>query len=124
MADLTAPDSAVITINPLLKKLKPGIQSQPEVSAPEIAFAISNIFANKLSPVQTAILLYNLSITELDERPDVLAACAVAMRAAAVPVDAQRLRNAVQARNAAVNGYKGGLVWYEPDAKTQLRGSR
>lgn len=103
-----------MNIAPLLRSLRPPQLTTPTTTAEEIAFAVSNIFSNQLSPVQTAVLLYNLSITDLERRPDVLAACAEAMRAAAVPVDTTKLIDVVKERNAGINEYQGGLVWYDP----------
>ena len=99
-----------VSINPLLKALRPSEVSMPEVTAEEIALAVSNIFVNKLSPVQSALLLYNLSITGLEQRPDVLARCATAMRAAASELDVQALEEVMRRKNLSSGDYRGGLV--------------
>lgn len=104
-----------ISINSLLKSFRPTQITPPSNITPdEIAFAFSNIFNNQLSPVQTALLLYILSLTGLEQRPDVLAKCANAMRSAAEPVDIEELRKAVDARAVKMGSYQGGLVWYAP----------
>ena len=103
--------SSPITINPLLKALRPTDVKVPEAVAAEIASALSRIFTNQLSPVQAALLLYNLSITGLEQRPDVLAQCASVMRAAAETVNTERLQQVVQGRGRRRGGYNGGLVW-------------
>jgi len=82
----------------------------PEITAEEIALAVSNIFVNKLSPVQSALLLYNLSLTGLEQRPDVLARCATAMRAAASELDFQALEEVIRSKNLRSGNYQGGLV--------------
>ena len=104
-----------VSINTLLKSLRPTEITPPtNITADEIAFAVSNIFSNQLSPVQTALLLYTLSLTGLEHRPDVLAKCANAMRAAAEPVDIAGLKKAVEEKGIWMGGYQGGLVWYAP----------
>jgi len=100
-----------VSIHPLLKSLRPTNVEAPRATPEEIAFAISNIFTNQLSPVQTALLLYNLSLTGLEQRPDVLAQCAHAMRAAAVPVDIPQLKEVIARRDRRIGNYDGGLVW-------------
>ena len=76
----------------------------------EIAQVIAKVFANEVSPVQVALLLYSLSITGLEQDPEVLAECATVMRAAAENVDKDVLRRAIHERSAGVNAYEGGLV--------------
>jgi len=110
MADPVRPIPEPVSINPLLRALRPVEVSSPDVTAEEIALAVSNIFVNKLSPVQSALLLYNLSITGLEQRPDVLAKCATAMRAAASELDLKVLKEAITKKRLASGTYKGGLV--------------
>ena len=100
-----------ITINPLLKALRPTDVQVPAADAVDIAAAISRIFTNQLSPVQAALLLYNLSITGLEQQPDVLAQCASVMRAAAEPVAVEQLQQVVKQCGRRRGGYNGGLVW-------------
>ncbi|KAJ9647811.1 anthranilate phosphoribosyltransferase [Coniosporium tulheliwenetii] len=83
--------------NPLLKRLWPQPASE-DVSASEIAFAISHIFTNSLTDVQTGALLTALHFTGRDRQADVIAKCAEAMRDAAAPVDEQSLREVVKRR--------------------------
>jgi anthranilate phosphoribosyltransferase len=101
---------STITINPLLKALRPTDVQVPAANAAEIASGVSKIFTNQLSPVQAALLLYNLSITGLEQRPDVLAQCASVMRSAAEPVAIDQLQQVVQQRGRRRGGYNGGLV--------------
>lgn len=110
MVDASVVKTEPVSINPLLKALRPPDVSIPDVTAEEIALAVSNIFVNKLSPVQSALLLYNLSITGLEQRPDVLAQCATAMRAAASELDSQELERVIRKKNLASGNYHGGLV--------------
>lgn len=100
-----------MSISNLLKSLRPTNVTAPDATPQEIALAISSIFTNQLSPVQIALLLYNLSLTGLEQQPDVLAQCANAMRAAAVPVDITQLKDVIEERRIRIGGYKGGLVW-------------
>ncbi|KAK4999098.1 anthranilate phosphoribosyltransferase [Elasticomyces elasticus] len=80
------------------------------ISAAEIALDLSHIFRNEVSPVQAGILLYALHLTKLDRDPDVLAACASAMRDVAAQVDQNVLYRVVNQRGKAKGGYGGGLV--------------
>ena len=97
---------APINIRPLLQR----VQSDEPVSPDDIAYAISRIFTNQVSPAQTAVLLSDLATTGLDHRPDVLAECASAMRKAAEPVNVQSLRSLMTQRHLRLGGYYGGLV--------------
>ena len=97
------------SISPLLKRLWPSPAKQ-NVTADEIAEAVSYIFKDKLSPVQAGALLTCLHFTEWDIRPDVLARCAAAMRAAAFPTDKKELDHIVRSRGRSEGGYEGGFV--------------
>ncbi|KAJ9668532.1 anthranilate phosphoribosyltransferase [Coniosporium apollinis] len=97
-----------LTITPLLKRLWPQPASE-DVSASEIAFAISHIFTNSLTDVQTGALLTALHFTGRDRQADVIAKCAEAMRDAAAPVDEQSLREVVKRRGKKEGSYRGGL---------------
>ncbi|KAF1817100.1 hypothetical protein P152DRAFT_426676 [Eremomyces bilateralis CBS 781.70] len=102
--------SEVISITPLLKRLWPSPSNQ-SVSASEIAFALSHIFTNSLSPVQTGALLTALHFTGEDRKPAVLSACAAEMRGASTVPDATLLRECVAKNGAKLKrgGYRGGL---------------
>ncbi|KAI9840524.1 MAG: anthranilate phosphoribosyltransferase [Thelocarpon superellum] len=97
-----------ISITPLLKRLWPKSQP-PHVTADEIALAVSHIFSDQLSLVQTGALLTALHFAEWDLQADVIAKCAQAMRAAAVPVDLEALDEMVRERRRERGGYRGGL---------------
>jgi anthranilate phosphoribosyltransferase len=99
----------IISITPLLKRLWPS-PGASNVTADEIALAISHIFTDQLSPVQTGALLTCLHFTGWDRRPDVIAKCAEVMRAAASKVDSEGLAKVVKARGKSEGNYEGGLV--------------
>jgi anthranilate phosphoribosyltransferase len=107
MAETTQSNQILITS--LLKRLWPN-PTKENVTATEIADAISHIFTNSLSPVQTGALLTALHFTGLDRQPDVLAQCAQAMRHAAAKVDEEQLRELVRKRGRREGNYHGGLV--------------
>lgn len=98
-----------ISITPLLRRLWPEPGSN-NVTAEEIALAISHIFTDELSPVQTGALLTCLHFTGWDRRADVIAKCAEAMRAAASQIDRLALAKVVESRGRPEGEYKGGLV--------------
>jgi anthranilate phosphoribosyltransferase len=98
-----------ISITPLLRRLWPS-PSETNVTAEEIALAISLIFTDQLSPVQTGALLTCLHFTGWDRRADVIAKCAEAMRGAASQIDRDILAKVVEARGRPEGEYKGGLV--------------
>lgn len=98
-----------ISITPLLKRLWPtGVE--PHVSADEIALAISHIFTNQLSPVQTGALLTCLHFTGRDCTADVIAQCAETMRDAAAPLDREVIAEVVKRKGRSEGNYHGGLV--------------
>ena|ERR1700712_5053385 len=99
----------LVSITPLLKRLWPA-PAKESVTASEIAAAISHIFSNSLSSVQTGALLTALHFTGLDRQADVLSKCAQAMRAAAAQVDHKALREVVSKRGKKEGAYRGGLV--------------
>jgi anthranilate phosphoribosyltransferase len=103
----TAPQ--YISITPLLKRLWPS-PGDSNVTAEEIAVAISHIFTDQLSPVQTGALLTCLHFTGWDRRADVIAKCAEAMREAASQIDREGLEEVVKARGRPEGDYQGGLV--------------
>lgn len=100
-------ETAKISITPLLKRL--WHESADTATADEIALAISRIFSNSLSEVQTGALLTALHFTDRDRQADVLTKCAEAMRNAAVEVDAETLGSIIHQRGRKEGGYAGGL---------------
>lgn len=98
-----------IDITPLLTRLWPS-PGDNKVTAEEIAEAISYIFTDQLSPVQTGALLTCLHFTGWDRRADVIAKCAKAMRAAASQVNKEELDKVVKSRGRREGDYFGGLV--------------
>lgn len=108
------PPTKPVSISPLLLQLADPTTTLYSVPANDIAAAVSLIFSDSISPVQTGCLLYALHTTQLDRRPDVLAACASSMRDAAAQVDAAALKEVVRRRGRKEGHYMGGLVWYAP----------
>ncbi|KAK7535813.1 anthranilate phosphoribosyltransferase-like protein [Phyllosticta citribraziliensis] len=100
-----------ISITPLLKRLWPDLPdpNAPPVAASEIALAVSHIFTNSLSPVQTGALLTALHFKEHDRKSEVLFRCAGAMRDAAAPVDKKALRQVLRDNGLKEGSYRGGL---------------
>jgi anthranilate phosphoribosyltransferase len=98
-----------ISITPLLTRLWPS-PHEANVTAEEIALAISHIFTDQLSPVQTGALLTCLHFTGWDCRADVIAKCAEAMIEAAATIDKEPLKKVVKARGKPRGNYDGGLV--------------
>ena len=98
-----------ISITPLLRRLWPS-PGENKVTAEEIALAISYIFTDQLSPVQTGALLTCLHFTGWDRRADVIAKCAEAMREAASQIDRKELERVVKAHGRPEGNYQGGLV--------------
>ena len=101
--------SQYVSITPLLRRLWPS-PGENKVSAEEIASAVSLIFTDSLSPVQTGALLTCLHFTGWDRRADVIAECAEAMRAAASQIDRRELEIAVKSHGRSEGDYRGGLV--------------
>ncbi|EEY15317.1 anthranilate phosphoribosyltransferase [Verticillium alfalfae VaMs.102] len=98
-----------IDIKPLLKRLWPVPLNGPQVTADEIAEAISHFFTARVSQAQAASLLISLHFTNLDRRADVMAKSAYVMRQAAAAVDLPSLDRVVKAKGLAEGGYGGGL---------------
>lgn len=98
-----------ISITPLLRRLWPNPDNE-NVTAEQIALAISHIFTDQLSPVQTGALLTCLHFTGWDRRADVIAKCSEAMRDAAAPMNKEDLLKVIRQRGKAIGAYKGGLV--------------
>ncbi|KAF2151957.1 hypothetical protein K461DRAFT_242725 [Myriangium duriaei CBS 260.36] len=109
MSEIKTPQ---VSIAPLLLQLANPTTTFHSIPAIEVAAAVSLIFTNSISPVQAGCLLYALHSTQLDRRPDILAACANAMRDAAGQVDTEALKAAVHDKSKSLSqgSYKGGLV--------------
>lgn len=101
--------ASTVSISPLLARLANPSTTLYSITGTEIAAAISLIFADAISPVQTGCLLYALHTTQLDRRPDVLAACAESMRSASAQVNVAALTSVVQSRQRKEGNYNGGL---------------
>lgn len=98
-----------VSITPLLRRLWPS-PGESKVTAEEIALAISHIFTDQLSPVQTGALLTCLHFTGWDCKANVIANCAEAMRDAAALIDTEALKAVVKRHGRSEGGYGGGLV--------------
>lgn len=98
-----------VSIAPLLKRFSPAAANR-NVTASEIALAVSHIFTNSLSADHAKELLIALHLTGWEQRPDVLAKCAEEMRDAAAKVDKNALRQVVRKRGRREGAYRGGLV--------------
>ena len=109
MTNPSQTQEGAVSITPLLKRLWPTPEKE-NVTASEIAAAISLIFTNSLTPVQTGALLTALHFTGLDREAEVLSKCALAMRNAASQVDRRALMELVSRIGRTEGGYKGGLV--------------
>ncbi|KAG0637999.1 anthranilate phosphoribosyltransferase [Tuber brumale] len=96
---------AKISILSLLKALS----GSPDTISPEdIMKAITHSFNDELSPVQTGTLLTTLHFTKLDQKPEIIAAAARAMRAVGLKVDG--LLADVWGGENSEGKYGGGLV--------------
>ncbi len=109
VSDYEPSASQNVSITPLLKRLWPS-PGDANVTAEEIALAISYIFTDQLSPVQAGALLTCLHFTGWDRRADVIAKCAESMRAAASNIDRNDLAKVVKTRGRKEGEYEGGLV--------------
>ncbi|RKF61749.1 Anthranilate phosphoribosyltransferase [Erysiphe neolycopersici] len=101
----------IISITALLQRMWPS-PSDGNVTAAEIAQALSYLFDNQLSPVQAGALLTCLHFTKWELRADVLAACALSMRDASLKVDHESLSTVVSGKHKirdTNNQYRGGL---------------
>ncbi|KAI1205218.1 anthranilate phosphoribosyltransferase [Annulohypoxylon truncatum] len=106
MADQDQP--AFVDIRPLLQRLWPD-PAKENVTAKEIADALSLIFVNKISPVQTGSLLTALHFTGWDRRADVLAEASAAMRSHAASIDFAAFESVIAKRRRPEGKYNGGL---------------
>jgi len=109
MSSMDGQKEEMVSITGLLKRMWP-MQSANSVSHVEIATAISHIFTNSLSPVQTGALLTALHFTDLDRQPQVLAACASVMLDSAAVIDRKEIKQALGKRKRREGRYRGGLV--------------
>lgn len=109
MAAATQDQQVLVDIRPLLQRLWPDPEKE-NVTAHEIAEAISLIFVNKLSPVQTGSLLTALHFTGWDRRADVLAEASAAMRRHAAKIDFEGLEKVISTHRRPEGRYLGGLV--------------
>lgn len=98
-----------VNIAPLLKRLST-VESARKVAPSELAAAVALTFTNSISPVQLAVLCWALHTTGQDHQPEVLAACASAMRSAAPKVDPKALEAVIQKKAKGAGDYHGGLV--------------
>ncbi|KAH7095683.1 glycosyl transferase [Paraphoma chrysanthemicola] len=107
----TAPiddDVAKTSITPLLKRLwHESPATKPDAN--EIAAALSLIFTNSLSEVQTGALLTCLHFTDRDRQADVLAKCSAAMRDFSTGIDVKGLEQLLKERGRTEGAYHGGL---------------
>ena len=108
-APASGPAQHHVSITPLLRRLWPDPQKE-KITAIEIAYAISHVFSDSLSPVQTGALLTALHFTGLDQDAEVIARCATEMREAASPVDLHALAQVTKRRGRRRGTYNGGLV--------------
>ena len=106
---LNTEQEKVVYITPLLKRLWP-TTSDSNVTAGEIANAVSHIFTNSLTPVQTGALLTALNFTGLDTKAEVLSKCSQAMRNASAQIDKKAIRDIIKKRGRKEGSYRGGLV--------------
>lgn len=98
-----------VSITPLLKRLWHETSST-KPTADEIAAALSLIFTNSLSEVQTGALLTCLHFTDEDRQAEVLAKCSKAMRDFSTKIDFDTLKQVLQKRGKKEGNYHGGLV--------------
>ncbi|KAF1930983.1 anthranilate phosphoribosyltransferase [Didymella exigua CBS 183.55] len=98
-----------VSITPLLKRLWHETSST-KPTADEIAAALSLIFTNSLSEVQTGALLTCLHFTDEDRQAEVLAKCSKAMRDFSSKIDSNALNQVLQKRGRKEGNYHGGLV--------------
>jgi anthranilate phosphoribosyltransferase len=109
MASSATQEDQKTSITPLLKRLwheSPSTKPTPD----EIAAALSLIFTNSLSEVQTGALLTCLHFTDQDRQAEVLAKCSKAMRDYATGIDVQGLNDLIEKQGRKEGAYRGGLV--------------
>jgi anthranilate phosphoribosyltransferase len=96
-----------VDLKPLLTKLWP---INNDVTADDIAEAISHFFTNQVTEAQTAALLMALHFTKLDFRADVLQKTARVMLNAAEDIPVEELNAVLAKRGRREGAYNGGLV--------------
>ncbi|KAI2626271.1 glycosyl transferase [Xylaria nigripes] len=101
-------DQVTVDIRPLLERLWPD-PGMKNVTANEIAEAMTLIFVNKLTPVQTGSLLTALHFTGWDRRADVLAETSAVMRQHAKKIDLQALEDVLSQKRRPEGNYMGGF---------------
>jgi anthranilate phosphoribosyltransferase len=109
MSSVPAEEDAKISITSLLKRLWHESPST-KPTADEIAGALSLIFTNSLSEVQTGALLTCLHFTDQDRQAEVLAKCSKAMRDFSTKIEVQELEKLLQERGRKEGNYHGGFV--------------
>lgn len=110
--DTLSGEDPKISITPLLKRLwHESAATKPD--ATEIAAALSLIFTNSLSEVQTGALLTCLHFTNRDRESDILSKCAEAMRDKAEQINIDDISKLLATRGRKEGGYNGGLVCSE-----------
>lgn len=105
------------SILPLLKALS---AARDTVSPEDVTNAIALSFKDELSPVQTGALLTALHFTGLDQKAEIIAAAAKAMRAAGLKIDG--LGEDVNGTNGNDGTYAGGLVSPSYPGLTEMGG--
>jgi anthranilate phosphoribosyltransferase len=109
MSSVPAEEDAKVSITSLLKRLwHESPTTKP--TADEIAGALSLIFTNSLSEVQTGALLTCLHFTDQDRQAEVLAKCSKAMRDFSTKIEVQELEKLLQERGRKEGNYHGGFV--------------
>lgn len=109
-----------VDLKPLLTKLWP---VNNDVTADDIAEAISHFFTNQVTEAQTAALLMALHFTKLDFRADVLQKTASVMLQAAEEIPVKELNAVLAERGRKEGAYNGGLVRLKI-VKSQTRGQQ
>lgn len=109
MATTVSEEDSKTSITPLLKRLWHESPATKPTAA-EIAAALSLIFTNSLSEVQTGALLTCLHFTDRDRQADVLSKCSEAMRNYATGIDTAGLSKLLAERGRKEGDYHGGLV--------------
>ncbi|KAF2131734.1 hypothetical protein P153DRAFT_286123 [Dothidotthia symphoricarpi CBS 119687] len=108
MASAPVDEEDKVSITPLLKRLwHESPATKP--NADEIAAALSLIFTNSLSEVQTGALLTCLHFTDRDRQADILAKCSKAMRDFSTGIDVAGLQKLIDERGRKEGSYNGGL---------------
>lgn len=102
------PTPATMTSPSILPLLKALSTARDTVSPEDVTNAIALSFKDELSPVQTGALLTALHFTGLDQKAEIIAAAARAMREAGLKIEG--LGDDVDGTNGSDETYSGGLV--------------